>query len=97
MEIRIDPDTETKENLNLTIKILQAKYNDRFETNKATTQKDLETQLLKLIEDQKKSYSKSTLQMKLNVSKPEFEKALDSLKRNGDVFEPKRNEVKRIQ
>ena len=100
MKLIIDPDTDSRENLNLMSKIIQAKIADRFEAFDSDKTVDC---LLDLINHLEEIIGKAipledlySEMKKKGIDKSTTKNAVDVLKKSGDIFEPKKGIIQRI-
>jgi predicted ArsR family transcriptional regulator len=92
MKITIDPDMDTLENLELTVKILESKIADR-----TIFDHDENKRILMIIDELEETHGNKipirVLEEKIDIT----EQQLENLKRRGDIYEPERGFIARIK
>ena len=98
MEIRLDPDKDSIENLRLVAKILGAKVMDRGGSRKKKGATKVLESVIRVLE---KRVGRTIpvcdiMEEMEGFDEEEVEKAIDSLKRKGQIYEPRKGFVQRI-
>ena len=99
MKLIIDPDNDTKQNLQFTVKLIQAKLADRYKLIEDECVLYLRGCIVDLEREIGNVIPIGDLKKELKIkgfSSLDVEQAIEKLKRRGEICEPKHNMIERI-